>query len=258
MRISNYRDYLAMAASQSPADARPLTTQDVATAHALGIHWLKRFPAPETLRAVLSNRLYPELTQWQWPRPVAVVLYPRADSNGAFVNSPVTDLMRGHLVLYYEVGNEAEVAAALKDASRAGPASLLYVGGHGTKDRVLLGHDAQDSSQSIDLVDEGALTALLRPALAAGGVVVVDSCSTGEGGSAASNVATMFARAAPQAHVFAPTVPTSNRTRPWVDPWGRFLGPGFVDVAGRTAPAVYIPPAALQASRVSAQVLFGI
>lgn len=196
---------------------------------ALGMTHPERFPDRKVLEQIIANRLS---TAQSDPRPMAVVIYPKGDHNGAFAeNTPMEPLMQNYRLMYYEAGNEQELVAALRDARRRGDIELLYIGGHGASDRLLLGDDPNDSSQSLDLSDERAF-AHLFDVVAPYGSIVLDSCNNAQGGAAANNLAAMVARLAPHANVAAAQAPTSTKTQMSA---GSLANPGF------TAPALWYP-----------------
>ncbi|MDI6731936.1 MAG: hypothetical protein QME05_05105 [Candidatus Margulisbacteria bacterium] len=188
----------------------------------LSISWPNRF-SREVRSELVQNRQNNQADG----RPLAILIYPKHDfpqdpqkpgeytSGGVYAFTRENDIFqdliqRGYRVMYYEAGNEAEFYASLRDGSRAQRASLLIVAGHGTIDSVQLGNDYFNEEQVLDLSDTVELRRNKVPdTLAAGGAVLLFSCSTGEGKESGQNIANLLRKIFPQAaSIAAPTVPT--------------------------------------------------
>jgi hypothetical protein len=183
----------------------------------LGIEFPERFIGrpPYVLDTVIANRqgAKPKPSQ-----PLAVIIYPKKDWNGAFKNNQIRELIdRGYYVLYFEAGSEDEVYSALQSAtSTTGrKAQLLILGGHGDREHTSMGEgdpastDIGNESAYIDLSDEREMIDQhLDSHLTDDSVVILESCSTGKGRGEEPNVANMMKRVFPQSRVFAPTAPT--------------------------------------------------
>ncbi len=189
------------------------------------INWPGRFGTRAMLEEILTNRENPERTDG---RPLAVLVESASDYNGAMYHTRYDALTKNTRVMYYEAASDRELVSAVRQATTKQPASLLLISGHGTQktleleesffrfDRALL--DTSDE----EMLDQARLPALLK----AGGSIVLQSCTTGEGKQSGNNLARMFGRLFPQAHVYAPTVVTNNWLQ-WSDD-GHFVGPGFL------------------------------
>lgn len=146
-----------------------------------------------------------------------VFAYSSTDYNGAFDSTRVDDfLFKGYTVLYYELRSDADLATALRDAARpkAGtttlrPVDAVVIAGHGSRNSTEVAAGTNEKDE-LDPGDEKQLRrARVRNYVKPGGSVLLFSCSTGEGGPTASNMATFFHRVFNgRVHVFAPNIPT--------------------------------------------------
>lgn len=180
-------------------------------AYALGITHGRRFPEDgKALAEIVENRTLAQHMDVHDPRPLAVVVYPKADHNQAFrAFTKVADLMRkGYFVLYYEVDNEGEAVAAVKRATRRRKAALIWFGGHGNRTSLALsapdprtGRRASEEKY-LDVGDAKDLKGL-GVCIVDGGHVVLESCSNGKGGKNAKNMLTFMAKVFPSAYVHA-------------------------------------------------------
>jgi hypothetical protein len=180
-------------------------------AYALDITYGRRFPKDgKALAAIVGNRILAKHMDVHDPRPLAVVVYPRADHNQAFrAFAKAVDLMRkGYFVLYYEVANEKEAVAAVKSATKRRKASLVWFGGHGSKSSLALsapdprtGKRASEE-RYLDTSDWSDLAGLAS-CVVEGGHVILESCSNGKGGTSAPNMLTFMSRIFPHAYVHA-------------------------------------------------------
>ncbi len=163
-------------------------------------------------------------------RPVAVVIGPTSDHNGAFASHtgfPVLDSLmesgRFH-VLYFESANEAGARDALMAAHEGTHRRLHTVvfSGHGLNSALALeGPDpahpetvlASREEDFIDIADLlqgdlGDLNSILEP----DGQILMWSCSNGAGGAGAVNLANGMAESAPGRRIYSTPIP-SNLTR---------------------------------------------
>ncbi|MFZ2385941.1 MAG: hypothetical protein WBE75_07070, partial [Candidatus Omnitrophota bacterium] len=156
--------------------------------------------------SILGNRL----SNTPDGSPLAVLIFSNArDWNNAFEYSNVFDSLNAYRIMYYEVENENELFASVSDATKDEKAFLDLFVGHGTRTAITLGDtDSQDVRQ-LDLSDRQqcqTISSSLQP----GGVIVLYSCSTGEGRSEKANMANMLADCCSQAQgIFAPTRPAA-------------------------------------------------
>jgi hypothetical protein len=173
----------------------------------LGIKSPFRYP-PEFLISAVRERLSPTLDG----RPLATVITAREDHNGAF-NTKAENFtalhQAGYRVMLYEVATDKQAVLALQMAAAQGQkADLIMFYGHGSQRSLAFGApdprlSRSDSSTSND---PGELTVadevLLREAsytLRPGGEIIAVSCSLGEGGRGADNIASLLRRVFPQA-----------------------------------------------------------
>ncbi|MFC1571252.1 hypothetical protein ACFL31_01705 [Candidatus Margulisiibacteriota bacterium] len=182
---------------------------------ALGITWIDRF-SPQARAEIIENR------QQNAPddRPLAVIIYPTSDWNGAFTSDAavIDDLIaRGFRVMYYEVSTDQQMYAALQEATAEQQASLLIIGGHGSQTTTSFGAGdpaREEIDQELFALDPSDETEMIEQELSRtlinGGHVILVSCSTGQGRKIVDNNANFLSRIFPQAAgVWAPTEPTS-------------------------------------------------
>lgn len=174
------------------------------------------------VRELVANREQPRVNDG---RPLAVVVFPKADWNGAFHVENLAGLAASHRLMFYEASVEGDLVEALHDATTAQQAAVLIVGGHGERTSTTFSSESGEEHY-LDFSDEPELiSAGLRSAVEEGGHVVMKSCSTGSGKDRARNISNMMARVFPQANVWAPTEPDNGRVV--LDAQGRFQSPGF-------------------------------
>lgn len=184
-----------------------------------GLLHINRFHIDD-LREIVRNRINDSPDT----RPLAVVIYAVSDWNGAFTchkDALHSLVAAGYRLMYYEVSSEEEMVAALNSATQGQDAAVLVIGGHGTSSAVSFGTAdpaervirADEEMFTLDLSDEAGMSASgIRDRLQDGGVVILISCSTGEGECGQDNIANMLFRLFPQAgRVIAPTTPTNIR-----------------------------------------------
>lgn len=213
----------------------------VASAHALGIHHLDRFLGVRFLREVIRNRTEPDVAD---PRPLAVVVFPAGDHNGAFADpykvGALAELSRNYRVVYIEAHSEATVASAIATHTARRPASVLILGAHGSQGGMEWG-SLRRSMLPSNYTTSGSPTALrgagLEHALTPNATVVIDSCSTGHGRDQEVNVANMIAAIVPTAQVWAATESTNGQLT--FDRHGDVSGFSFTAGADNT----YVVPA---------------
>lgn len=179
---------------------------EIARSRKLGLEHIERF-APDLREMLMSNRENDRPDK----RPLAVLVYPKSDYNGAFgVHSRhVRDMVNaGYRVILHEASTAGEAVEALKSATRRQSASLVVLSGHGTQSSIRFGHDSLESrhrdiflsagdprgeaarSKALSTLDTAHLTTsqvkLLREAVPSGilrndGHLVLISCSVGSG-----------------------------------------------------------------------------
>jgi hypothetical protein len=155
---------------------------------------LQRFRTFNTLFDILETRN--NIIDPEDPRPLAVVIYPKTDWNGAFearqfAAYPVIDRLKslGYRVVFFEAGEDNLVDQYLDKATDGGKrkADLIVLGGHGTATTLELDDGFWpiwlDDSKYIDTGDfEGDDPDIhLARYISPDGDVILDSCSNGEG-----------------------------------------------------------------------------
>ena len=144
-------------------------------------------------------------------RPLAVCIWPKNDSNGAFQqfphNDPIDSLTDSYCVVYYQAGSVAEVGTCLDQATQNGVdrASLLVLGGHGSPDSLEL------ASGTLLTSDDHECFSSRRHEFKDGAQIVVVSCSSGKEQGVSSeklSLANTIALSIPQAFVLAPVIDT--------------------------------------------------
>ena len=175
-------------------------------AESVGIMFPNRFVAD------VRDRLLSELERpTRDGRPLALLLYPKTDWNGAFSEDSdmARDLLeKGYRVVYQEAGYVAQLKMLLVENTRDQKADIVVIGGHGTEQSLDLGAQKLIPTEMGMLFDEGSLGAFQKD-----GVLVFVSCSVGAVKQAASNLVN-----AARKHI-----PTT------IIPEGRIFGP--IDVA---------------------------
>lgn len=192
-----------------PADApawQPEALDAFIACRALGIEIIERLPG-EHITWLVEERMNPSKDD----RPLAIFVYPRGDSNGAFFTGTqmIRDLVtRGYRVMYYEVESDIELVQAVNHAvgfgtEREQKARLVLFGGHGTQTTMRFGRDGHPTDPNRSFLDTGDMELLLRgrvgEALEENGTVLAESCSGGAGGAGASNVVNFLRKLFPQA-----------------------------------------------------------
>ncbi len=157
-------------------------------------------------------------------RPLAVVVYPKNDWNGGFydTNPTIRSLIEhNYRVMFYEAETDTDMINSLKGATNQQKASIIVLGGHGSRDAISFGTDdpatyrftLAGNSRTLNLNDQRKLSqANISSTLIKNGQIILESCSTGEGKSQKNNIANLLRKAFPQARaqgIWAPTLPTS-------------------------------------------------
>jgi hypothetical protein len=167
---------------------------------------------PADLRTLMSTRLQDRPDS----RPLAVVVFPEADHNGAFLDDEdqLSQLINsGYRVQFYTANSDTDTVNSVMQATDYGkdPASLILLCGHGNPGGMRFGIDSTGDeemwftaydNQRLDLgdVDEARL---LTGALRDGGQVVFNSCSVGNGKAESLNLINFFGNFFPQASLVA-------------------------------------------------------
>jgi hypothetical protein len=181
-----------------------------------GLQFPQRFACLKYLRQAMQtlDQLQTGEFRRQHHKPLALVITPKDDWNGAFETNPAEWLMaKGYQVVYLEAGMDT-VAEVLKTINPNGEPIVWSIGGHGTQQKISLGGDDpaygqnQDESIMFDFSDREQLAAL-SPCIGEGSFIILQSCSTGKGGSTAENMVNFFSAIYPQASVNGPIIPTN-------------------------------------------------
>ena len=174
--------------------------------NALGITVLKRFPNAEVANEIIKNRTSDDPED---KRPVAVLLMAKSDHNDAFMKycrGNLEDLVKRYRVIYYEVDSSEAFTRKFVEASSLSPA-MVIVGAHGNPKAMLMGNPSLTRKILMGRKSYFGISdaKLLSPAAAAlaGAYLLLDSCSTAEGGESARNLANAFADALPQTTIQA-------------------------------------------------------
>jgi len=172
----------------------------------------------QTIQEIIKNRSASCERIEKDARPLAVVIYTKHDPHLSFYRTQIHELIDyGYNVIYFEAEKEDEVYKALRSATYCKKADLFVLAGHGNKRSISMGapdpakHETGDETFNIDVSDEKEMIFHeLRNCLSKRSIVILESCSTGEGKKGAKNVANMIGRIFPQAQVFAPAVNCGN------------------------------------------------
>ncbi|MDD5560875.1 MAG: hypothetical protein PHT50_01915 [Candidatus Omnitrophica bacterium] len=143
-------------------------------------------------------------------KKLAIIIHPVEDNNGAFkdIENKGKQLeSRGYRVIIARVDGIDALLAALKAATAQQRASVIMIGGHGSRTSIQLGFGEPNSKLTIrDKQLKEKLSAAVGT-LEENGIIILDSCSTGKGGRIFSNIAQLFADIFPQGFVFASPYP---------------------------------------------------
>jgi Domain of unknown function (DUF4116) len=169
-------------------------------------------------------------------RPLAVVVYPKKDWNGAFEYNQIASLIeRGYRVVYFEISLASQLREVMTAAASAQKISLLIVGGHGYLTHVAFGGEdrervTEEEQRKYYLhVSDPSVLDGLQGFMEEDSVIVIESCSAGAGKETTTNVSNMVRTAFPQSRIFAPTVPAG------VGEYGYDAGNRVIGIAYRDA-----------------------
>ncbi len=188
---------------------------------AAGIEHPERIHSLKALEEIIANRLLGRRADDK--RPLALLLYARADGVGALRFNAIAELTKAYHVRYVEVGTDVDALAQLQAASAEGGAQLLMLSAHGNRDGLLMG-DWQPAGW-LDISDADKLQGVLGPAVKKGGTFVLAACRNGAGRTYLRNAANMMADSAPHATIFAATRVTLSH--PSLDAQGFYVEPRF-------------------------------
>ena len=147
-------------------------------------------------------------------RRLAVIVFPDKDGNGAFKKPPIAELMgKRYRIVYYEAKQDNDLIQAVTENGQRQKISLLVIGGHGDRTHVAFGgadpvkHLTDDQSLYLDLSDLDKLRPLSAYLKERDSVIILYSCSTGEGMDKETNIANMLKIIFPKSYIYAPTIP---------------------------------------------------
>jgi len=110
-------------------------------------------------------------------RPLAVIIDPMSDDEGAFdYQGSERDIFDTHRVVYFRVNNTVELLQHYRAVTEHKKVDLLFVGGHGTSDRLHLGDVGDYDVRYLDKSDAKELMAIER-GLEDDATVIFFSCS---------------------------------------------------------------------------------
>jgi hypothetical protein len=179
----------------------------------LHIEHPKRLGSAKALRELIANRerqLQPIGERRFDPRPVLFAVYPKADHNGAFDDAQgIGALSHEYRVLYYEAASEGDLYAAIAELFGDTPAEIVALAGHGQQQALHFSVGGGETD-ALQVSDTELWQSGFPQVVASGGDIYLVSCSTGQGGEGAANLANFVADTVPQAFVHAPTVPTNG------------------------------------------------
>jgi len=145
-------------------------------------------------------------------KPNALVVFPVSDWNGTFLtltsgpqHTPlgvISDIKKFYDVQVIIAGTEQEVYKSLASTPNI---DLLILGGHGKKTALLLSKEKGEKGE-IDTSDNEMRDYLSH--LSPNAKIILNSCSTGEGGENTDNLANFIAGMAPGREVYAPKTPS--------------------------------------------------
>lgn len=181
-----------------------------------------------TLKEIIKNRNEPDPQD----KPLAIVIFPKEDHNGAFMWNNLENINDGYHVKYYEADSEQDFIDAIQESTEARKADFVYIGGHGSRDVTSFG--AEDPAMEktlwdyavLDLGDESQMVQeKLGDCVKDGAPVVMKSCSVAKGRGHAQNIVNMVSRIFPGTDCYGPVISTNN----WIklDDNGLFVDPGY-------------------------------
>ncbi|GBR72370.1 hypothetical protein HP1_083 [Candidatus Termititenax spirochaetophilus] len=173
-----------------------------------GIKYPERFNSRNELVNIINWRYY----GLDKDKPVALMLYPKSDWNGAFENNQITELIAaGYQIGYYELGRDTEIRNAFAQVGGQRKIDLVVLAGHGTQTDLQLTQSRYWRDEDyIDFSDAREFAGLDKY-LAKDATIVLHSCSTGSGGQYVQNLANFMSGRFPGRTVFAPDRPTNER-----------------------------------------------
>lgn len=185
----------------------------------LGIENPFRFNATNLIE-IVQERQNPQVD-----KPLLVLTAAKSDHNGAFYNLDNIAkrfIQQGYRIQYHECSIDTDIVKSLELATRSGgKARAVCISGHGNQTSISLSnpdprfHEINDLDRSIDLLDKNKLAAAANY-IEDQAAIIVNSCSTGQGGKLNSgyinNIADLLRAIVPQAaegFILAPIGPAN-------------------------------------------------
>jgi len=162
-------------------------------------------------------------------KPIALVILPKSDHNGAFMHQDVRErtvntenlieLGGNYKIIVHEAKNEDELYGQIKETSDIyGRIPLVVFGGHGCQIGLELSESGVPGDYKTNFVKRSDKTFLdiydteikkYAGCLTEDAQIILISCLTGEGGKKAKNLANALQKAFPGRKIFAPEVATT-------------------------------------------------
>lgn len=173
-------------------------------------------------------------------RPLALVVFPphRSDPFICFGRNQIKTLMeQGYHVVYIEAGKDTNFYDVLKEFGQKQKISLLVIAGHGEPTKINLG--AEETSRKnrppfeethyLDFSDKEEMLKLnLDQYLKEEAVIILESCSTGEGKEKGANMANFIKDVFPGKTIYAPEKPAGPASYEF-DNKGKIVGVNYED-----------------------------
>ena len=148
----------------------------------------------------------------------ALTEYQILDLIDVFRNNKIESLIDArYKVIYFEAEKDFDLYNAVKSTGKTKKISLFIIGGHGSKTNIAFGTLSSERTKKkdeifyLDVNDQKKLISQnLENYLKHDSVIILESCSTGKGGSTEKNLANMLKAVFPYSNIFAPMEPTSS------------------------------------------------
>lgn len=164
----------------------------------LDIDFPQRFKESWTKKEIIRNRQ--ELANKNDSRPIALVIYPKVDEGEdgrqAFIANDIESLIEAdYRVIYFEAGNQDQVVKYISDVGQFNKINLLVLGAHGEPSSMNFGAGTKRQSYKnadnlfLDIQDREELRSKkLQKYFYADSLVILESCSSGQGGKESENM----------------------------------------------------------------------
>jgi len=156
-------------------------------------------------QSILSENLRNINKDYNADRPLALAIFNHWDHSDTFSTkaaSLLTEISSRYKLFLFEVSTREGLFKAVNWCSSYGLISLLIIAGHGKPRSIELGHSSVRNS-SLSYLDKEIFRGM-SSLIANGGTIILDACSTGEGGRNAHNLATEMKKYIPHAIIYAP------------------------------------------------------